>query len=67
MHVNRPISLSPVYTIVYPHSLVDRIDEGFGSLGLIYPEYGRYNEAEVEKTCQGENSNLTDPVFGYTQ
>lgn len=67
MHVNRPISGSPVYTIVYPHNLVNSIDKAFGSLGLIYPDYDRYNKEEVEKSCVGENSNLTDPMFGYTQ
>jgi len=67
MHVNKPISKSPVYTIVYPHSLVDRIDKSFGSLGLIYPEYERYNKKEVEESCAGANSNLTEPMFGYTE
>lgn len=67
MHVNNPISMSPVYTIVFPHSLVDRIDKSFGSLGLIYPDYDRYNEEGVNESCKGENSNLTDPMFGYTE
>jgi len=66
MHVNKPISKSPVYTIVYPHNLVDRIGSSFGSLGLIYPEYEKYNEKEVIESCKGQNSNLTDPMFGYT-
>lgn len=66
MHVNKPISNSPVYTIVYPHNLVDKIDNSFGSLGLIYPEYAKYNEKDVLESCKGENSNLTDPMFGYT-
>lgn len=67
MHVNKPISMSPVYTIVFPHDLVDRIDKSFGSLGLIYPDYDRYNEKGVLESCSGDNSNLTDPMFGYTQ
>ena len=67
MHVNKPISMSPVYTIVFPHSLVDRIDKSFGSLGLIYPDYKRYNQKGVDESCKGENSNLTDPMFGYTE
>ena len=29
----RPDSLAPVYTIVFPHSYVDRLDKTFGSLG----------------------------------
>ena len=67
MHVNRPVSGSPVYSIVFPHSMVDKIDKSFGSLGLIYPDYSRYNENDVNQSCQGANSNLTDPMFGYTE
>lgn len=67
MHVNDPSSGSPVYTIVFPHSLVDKIDNSFGSLGLIYPDYQRYNEKDVEISCQGANANLTNPMFGYTE
>jgi len=65
MHVNNPSSMSPVYTIVFPHSMVDRIDKSFGALGLINPDYEMYNEADVAKSCEGENSNLTDPMFGF--
>ncbi len=67
MHVNQPKSGSPVYTIVFPLSLVDKVDRRFGSLGLILPDYKRYNEKDILKSCQGENSNLTDPMFGYTE
>ncbi|EKD94560.1 MAG: hypothetical protein ACD_26C00034G0095 [uncultured bacterium] len=67
MHVNNPISLSPVYTIVFPHSLVNSIDKSFGSLGLIYPDYKRYNKKGIDESCKGENSNLTDPMFGFTR
>lgn len=67
MHVNNPNSESPVYTIVFPHELVDRIDKNFGSLGLILPNYEKYTEEEIETSCSGENSNLTDPMFGYTE
>jgi len=66
MHVNQSISGSPVYTIVFPHSKVDRIDKSFGALGLVLPDYERYNKREVEISCSGENSNLTDPMFGFT-
>src|SRR3989339_665460 len=67
MHVNQPISGSPVYTIVFPHSLVDRIDKSFGALGLILPDYKKYTESQVEDSCQGANSNLVDPMGGYTE
>jgi len=67
MHVNQPESGSPVYTIVFPLSLVDKVDKRFGSLGLILPDYKHYNEEDVLESCRGENANLTDPMFGYTE
>ena len=67
MHVNRPVSGSPVYTIVYPlrRDIVE--DKSYGHIGLIYPDYSRYTKDEVEESCAGENSNLTDPMFGFTK
>lgn len=67
MHVNKPDSGSPVYTIVFPHSLVNRIDKSFGALGLILPEYQKYTESRVKQSCSGENLNLVDAMFGYTE
>lgn len=67
LHVNAPSSGSPVYSIVFPHSKVDRLDKSFGALGLVLPDYDRYNKVQVEKSCSGLNSNLTDPMPGYTE
>jgi 4-amino-4-deoxy-L-arabinose transferase-like glycosyltransferase len=67
MHVNEPKSGSPVYTIVFPLSLVDKFNKRFGALGLILPDYKKYNQKDIEKSCAGENANLTDPMFGYTE
>ncbi len=67
MHVNQPKSGSPVYSIVFPHSMVDRIDKDFGALGLILPDYKKYTESQVKDSCQGANSNLVDPMGGYTK
>ncbi len=67
LHVNQPSSLAPVYTVVFPHSRVDRIDKSFGALGLIYPDYNRYKPEEVTVSCSGLDANLTDPLFGYVQ
>ncbi len=67
MHVNQPKSGSPVYSIVFPHDLVNRIDKSFGALGLVLPDYERYNEKEVLYSCSGQNSNLTDPMFGFVK
>lgn len=65
MHVNQPSSEAPVYTIVFPHSMVDQIDKSIGALGLIYPDYEKYTNEGVAESCSGENANLTDPMFGY--
>ena len=67
MHVNQPSSGSPVYTIVFPLSLVNGFDKRFGDLGLILPDYSKYSKDKIEISCSGENSNLTDPMFGYTE
>ncbi len=67
LHVNNPDSGSPVYTIVYPlNEKIFPVDKTFGALGLIYPDYAKYTKDAVEKSCSGENSNLTDPMFGFT-
>ena len=67
MHVNRPDSLSPVYTIVFPLKKIFKEDKTFGALGLIYPDYKRYSKEGIARSCSGANSNLTDPLFGYTE
>lgn len=67
LHVNQPISGSPVYTIVFPHTRANRLDATFGSLGLVYPDYSRYTQTEVTRSCSGANSNLTDPMFGFNR
>ncbi len=67
LHVNQPSSSSPVYSIVFPHSLVDKIDKSFGALGLIYPDYKRYNQNDVNLSCSGPDANITDPMFGFTK
>lgn len=68
MHVNQPISGSPVYTIVVPETLVT--DRKFGyrifGFGVIPPE-GSFDLSKVNKSCSGANSNLTDPLFGFVQ
>lgn len=67
MHVNQPWSNSPVYSIVFPLSKVDSFDKSFGALGLVLPDYKRYFSEKVKFSCSGANSNLTDPLFGYTE
>jgi 4-amino-4-deoxy-L-arabinose transferase-like glycosyltransferase len=67
LFTKEPSSKAPVYTIVFPLSRVDKLDKTFGSLGIINPDYSRYNKDEIAKSCQGGNTNLTDSMFGYTQ
>jgi hypothetical protein len=67
LHVNLPKSESPVYTIVFPHSMVDRIDKSFGALGLVLPDYARYNQKDVDQSCMGEDANIAEPMFGFTK
>ena len=67
LHVNRPDSGSPVYTIVYPLKKIFLEDKTFGTIGLIYPDYDTYDSGKVKISCSGENSNLTDPMLGYTE
>jgi hypothetical protein len=57
----------PVYSVVFPLSGVDKSDKYFGSLGVINPDYSRYNEKTINESCQGYDFNLTDSMFGYTQ
>lgn len=64
----RPVlSNAPVYSITFPLSLVDKVDKTFGSIGVINPDYKKYNENGIKKSCEGKNFNLTDSMFGYTQ
>ncbi len=64
----KPISNNvPVYSIVFPLRLVDGFDKSFGSLGLILPDYKRYNEKQVKVSCEGEDYTLIEPMFGFTK
>lgn len=63
----RPDSLAPVYTIVFPHSYVNRMDKTFGSLGLILPDYSRYTKESIAKSCAIPDQNLSESMFGFTK
>jgi len=63
LHVNSPDSGSPVYTIVYPLSMVYGVDKKFGVLGLVLPDYQRYTKEEIKVSCSGKDPNLTNPLF----
>ncbi|KKR12442.1 MAG: hypothetical protein UT40_C0026G0003 [Candidatus Woesebacteria bacterium GW2011_GWA1_39_21b] len=57
----------PVYTIVFPLKPIFVTDVNKGAIGLIYPNHESYAKERIEKGCSGENSNLTDPLFGFTR
>jgi len=57
----------PVYTIVFPHPRANKLDKTFGALGLIYPEYSKYNQKDIIKHCSNEDENITGSMFGFTK
>ena len=67
MQVINPDSGAPVYTIVFPLKPIFVTDVNKGAIGLIYPSHKSYTKEGVEESCSGENSNLTDPLFGFTK
>jgi hypothetical protein len=66
MHVNKPMSGSPVYSIVYPLKPYYQVDNIIGAIGLIYPEYNKYNIDDITKSCEGDNPVYSEPMFGFT-
>ena len=66
MKVMRPDTLAPVYSIVFPHSLVNKIDKSFGSLGLIFQTIHAIIRG-IAKSCSLPDQNLTESMFGFTK
>lgn len=67
LHVNQAKSGSPVYTIVLPVDLAPGdVQAKFGDIGVIPPKDISSRET-IATSCSGQNSNLTDPMFGFTQ
>jgi hypothetical protein len=67
LKTKRPDSGSPIYSIVFPQSIVDRLDMSSGAIGLVLPEYSRYTNFQVSQSCLGDDANLTEPMFGFTK
>ncbi len=64
----KPVTNSvPVYSIVFPLSMVDSFDKSFGALGLVLPDYKRYNDMTIQKACEGSDYTTEQPMFGFTQ
>lgn len=64
----RPTTGAPIYNIVLPDELGDGIDKKYGHVGVIVPknEVDLSTPEQIKKACEQENSNLTDPMFGFT-
>ena len=67
LHVNQPSSGAPVYTIVLPSELAEgKREKLFGHIKVIPPDQISSKE-KIAESCSGQNSNLTDSLFGYTE
>lgn len=67
LHLNHPSKKIPVYNIVIPQERAyGNVKKTFGHIGLLMPEDVPPKE-EIAKNCTGENTNLTDSLFGYVE
>lgn len=58
---------SATYTIVNPPELANgQKEEQFGKIKVIVPDKIP-TQAQIKKGCSGQNTNLTDPLFGFTR
>lgn len=65
-HLIHPSLNVPVYNIVIPEELSQKeVKQKFGHIGIIPPITIPSKEV-LEKSCQVPNSNLTDPLLGYS-
>ncbi len=61
----RPEIGVPVYSVVFPLSRAEEANQHrFGALGVILPQ--NIDASKTAERCAGENSNITEPLFGYT-
>lgn len=66
-HIAVPGRGSPVYSIVIPDEYAkDEIDIKYGHIGVIKPKEIPTKELMLD-ACSGQNTNLTDPMFGYVE
>lgn len=64
IHLVHPSLDVPVYNIVIPDELsLKEVKMKFGHIGLIPPKDSSY--PKLHTICQGENTNLTDSMFGF--
>lgn len=61
----KPSFKVPVYSIVFPFEWSkNEITKVFGHMGVINPDKIP-TLSEIQQSCSGADTNLTDPVFGY--
>ncbi|MBI2196405.1 glycosyltransferase family 39 protein [Candidatus Daviesbacteria bacterium] len=66
-HIAVPGRGSPVYSIVIPDEYsLKEVKVKFGHIGVIPPKQPPPQELMTE-ACSGQNTNLTDPMFGYVE
>jgi len=67
LHVNKPASGSPIYSIVAPHDFIeDSRKVRIGNYAVI-PEGSNKSKEEIAVTCSGVNENVEGDLFGYTE
>lgn len=67
LKINKIGSGAPIYSIVIPSDYikVDNLNK-FGNIGVLV-EGSKTSNDKLKEICQSENTNLTDPMFGYTE
>jgi hypothetical protein len=64
LHIKHPAPGIPIYTIVLPAAYDTTVQ--YGQIGIITPKTIPPKE-EITQRCSGENTNLTDPMLGFTK
>lgn len=65
VHIGVPGRGSPVYSIVIPDEYsLKEVKQKYGHIGIIPPIEISSKEV-MQEACSGQNTNLTDPLFGY--
>lgn len=65
-HIAVPGRGSPVYSIVIPDEYSKEVSVKFGHIGIIPPKEIPSKDLMID-ACSGQNTNLTDPMFGYVE
>ena len=66
LKLTHPSTQVPVYNIVLPDELSPEVEKKIGHIGVITPK-NKFDLTKLQGLCKGENTNLTDPMLGYTE